>query len=193
MSKPQLKILQISDTHNRHQQLTDLPAADVIVHCGDFTEMGTEQEVLDFLNWFFELPYKHKIFVTGNHDLCLWEADGIEDLPDNVYFLQDRGCDIEGVKFFGLAYNHNEALIPDGIDVLITHEPPFMIRDLTFGKHWGNAPLRIRVFEVRPKYHLFGHAHNCFGKEEHDGIVFSNGAVLDDCYNVRKQMHILTI
>lgn len=45
-----MKILQISDTHNRHQQLTNLPVADVIVHCGDFTDMGTEDEVLDFLN-----------------------------------------------------------------------------------------------------------------------------------------------
>lgn len=52
-----MKILQISDTHNRHQQLTNLPDADVIVHCGDFTDMGTEDEVLEFLNWFIELPY----------------------------------------------------------------------------------------------------------------------------------------
>ena len=56
-----MKILQISDTHNQHRQLTDLPAADVIVHCGDFTDNGTEEEVLNFLNWFIELPYPHKI------------------------------------------------------------------------------------------------------------------------------------
>ena len=54
-----MKILQISDTHNRHNELTNLPEADVIIHCGDFTEQGTEEEVLDFLNWFIELPYKH--------------------------------------------------------------------------------------------------------------------------------------
>ena len=60
-----MKILQISDTHNKHQKLTNLPTADVIVHCGDFTEQGTEEEVLDFLNWFIELPFKHKIFITG--------------------------------------------------------------------------------------------------------------------------------
>ena len=82
-----LRILQISDTHCRHKQLADLPDADVIVHCGDFSEMGTEDEVLDFLNWFIGLPYLYKVFVTGNHDLCLWDADDIEDLPDNVYFL----------------------------------------------------------------------------------------------------------
>ena len=73
-----MRILQISDTHNKHLQLTNLPAADVIVHCGDFTDMGTEQEVLDFLNWFIELPYSQKIFVVGNHDLCLWDAEVIE-------------------------------------------------------------------------------------------------------------------
>lgn len=44
-----MRILQISDTHNR-QLLCHFPMADVIVHCGDFTEYGTEKEVLDFLN-----------------------------------------------------------------------------------------------------------------------------------------------
>ena len=76
-----MKILQISDTHNRHRQLTNLPEADVIVHCGDFADNGTEEEVLDYLNWYIDLPYKYKIFVTGNHDLCLWDAKDIEDLP----------------------------------------------------------------------------------------------------------------
>ena len=69
---------------------------------------GTEKEVLDFLNWFIMLPYKHKIFVTGNHDTCLWNAEAIENLPKNVHFLQDSECKIEGITFFGLAYNHSE-------------------------------------------------------------------------------------
>ena len=177
-----MKIVQISDTHNRHQLLKDLPAGDVIVHCGDFSDMGREEEVLDFLNWFIMLPYAHKIFVTGNHDLCLWDAEDIEDLPENVHFLQDRGCEIDGIRFFGLAYNHPESLIPDEVDVLITHEPPIMILDETVGIHWGNSPLRNRVFEVKPKYHLFGHAHEAYGEETIDGIAFSNGSSLHDNY-----------
>lgn len=182
-----MRILQISDTHNKHQQLTNLPVADVTVHCGDFTEQGTEEEVLDFLNWFIELPYKHKIFVTGNHDLCLWDAENIEELPKNVHFLQDRCCEIEGIKFFGLAYNHSEKLIPNEIDILVTHEPPVMILDESSGMHWGNAPLRNRVQKVKPKYHLFGHAHDAFGTEKHAGIVFSNGASLDENYIIRNK------
>lgn len=179
-----MRILQISDTHNMHQRLEGLPAADVIVHCGDFTTDGTEDEVLEFLNWFIELPYRHKIFVTGNHDSCLWDAENIEELPEGIHFLQDRGCEIDGVRFFGLAYGHPAELIPDGTDVLVTHEPPAMILDKSGGIHWGNRLLRERVLAVRPRYHLFGHAHEAYGTEKHDGIIFSNAALADNSYRM---------
>lgn len=179
-----MKILQISDTHGLHRQLADLLAADVIVHCGDFTEAGTEEEVLDFLNWFAELPYVHKIFVAGNHDLCLWDAGGIEDLPEGMHFLQDCGCEIDGVRFFGLGYNHPETLIPNAVDVLVTHEPPVMILDHSAGVHWGNASLRSRVFEVSPRYHLFGHAHESYGILLKSAITFSNASLLDDAHRL---------
>ena len=44
-----MRIVHISDTHNRHRQLTKLPEGDVIVHSGDFTMAGTEAEALDFM------------------------------------------------------------------------------------------------------------------------------------------------
>ena len=188
-----MKILQISDTHNRHRQLTNLPEADVIVHCGDFADNGTEEEVLDFLNWYIDLPYKYKIFVTGNHDLCLWDAKDIEDLPENVFFLQDRGVTIEGVKFFGIAYNHSERLIPEGTDIVITHEPPIMILDESAGIHWGDVPLFKRIMEVRPRYHLFGHAHESCGTLKQDDIIFSKGAILDDFYHISHQPKVFLI
>ena len=33
---------------------------------------GSEQEAIDFMNWFCDLPYPHKIFICGNHDACLY-------------------------------------------------------------------------------------------------------------------------
>ena len=188
-----MKILQISDTHNRHRQLTNLPEADVIVHCGDFADNGTEGEVLDFLNWFIDLPYPHKIFVAGNHDLCLWDADGIADLPDNVYFLQDKGVTIDGVTFFGIAYNHSESLIPEGTNIVVTHEPPIMILDQSAGIHWGNAPLFKRIMEIKPRYHLFGHAHESYGIVKQNDIIFSNASVLDDQYRLRHSPKLFII
>ena len=81
-----MKILHLSDTHNCHRLFRDLPEADVVVHSGDFCMAGSEQEALDFLNWFCDLPYKHKIFICGNHDECLYEAS-IEGLDSNVHYL----------------------------------------------------------------------------------------------------------
>ena len=188
-----IRLLHISDTHNRHNELSSLPDADVIIHCGDFTEQGSEEEVLDFLNWFIELPYQHKIFVTGNHDLCLWDAEGIEELPENVHFLQDKSVVIDGVKFFGLAYNHPEELIPNDTDVVITHEPPVMILDESSGIHWGNAPLKNRIMEIKPRYHFFGHAHESYGIQKLEGIVFSNASLLDDKNRLVRKPRLIQI
>ena len=80
----------------------------------------------------------------------------------------------------GLGYNHSEQLIPADVNVLITHEPLTMILDKSSGTHWGNIRIRNKVLDVKPQYHLFGHAHESFGVEEHNGIIFSNGAVVDD-------------
>ena len=55
-----MKIIHISDTQGLHRQLNPLPEADVIVHSGDISNNGEANEVLDFLNWYVELPYKHK-------------------------------------------------------------------------------------------------------------------------------------
>lgn len=175
-----MQIVQISDTHGLHRQIKDIPTGDVLVHCGDFCHQGTEDEVLDFLNWFIDLPYSHKIFVTGNHDLCLWDAEGIEDLPNNVHFLQDRGIVIDGNSFYGLGFNHDVRQIPKGTDIIVTHEPPLHILDLSNKHHWGNPALRIKVEEIAPKYHLFGHAHEACGLLKENNTVYSNAALTNN-------------
>ena len=67
-----MRILHISDTHNSHKLLENLPNADIIIHSGDVSFSGSDNEVLDFLNWFCDLDYANKIFVAGNHDDCLY-------------------------------------------------------------------------------------------------------------------------
>ena len=185
-----MRIVQISDTHGKHHLLKNLPEGDVIVHCGDFSDNGTEEEVLDFLNWFIELPYPHKIFVTGNHDLCLWDADDIEDLPENVHFLQDKGVTIEGVHFFGIAYNHKPDIIPTTCNVLVTHEPPFGILDGTMGMNWGSSKILEEVLRIKPRLHLFGHAHNDSGLLESNDTIYSNASLLDDFMELKFEARV---
>lgn len=61
------KIIHLSDTHGCHRRLTDLPEADIVVHSGDFTMNGSEQEAIDFLNWFCDLDYPAQ-------DFYLWQS-----------------------------------------------------------------------------------------------------------------------
>lgn len=181
-----MKILHISDTHGKHQILKDLPNADVIVHTGDITEDGTEEEVKDFIEWFGQLPYKHKIFIAGNHDNCLYGAN-IEGLPDNMHYLYNDGITIDGIKFYGVPMflqddldgNFSELFgrIPADTDVLLTHQPPLGILDEQDGINYGDYTLYKRVMDVRPKYHLFGHLHHTEKTQEvFRRVRFSNAA-----------------
>ena len=192
-----MKILHLSDTHGLHSQLGVLPEADVVVHSGDFTHYGTEAECLDFLNWFIELPYKHKIFVCGNHDLCLYEADGIEDLPANVHFLQDRGVTIDGVKFYGAGYLHYAPTIPSDTQVLITHEPPRGILDREEGREigeYGSVEILNQLHDLpNLRLHLFGHSHNDYGLCKKGGIVFSNGALMAYDVKIAREPRVIEI
>eukprot|EP01119_Soliformovum_irregulare_P020569 TRINITY_DN6687_c0_g1_i1.p1 TRINITY_DN6687_c0_g1~~TRINITY_DN6687_c0_g1_i1.p1 ORF type:complete len:114 (+),score=21.58 TRINITY_DN6687_c0_g1_i1:688-1029(+) len=72
-------------------------------------------------------------------------------------------------------------LIPEDVDVLITHMPPHEIRDVAHtGRHWGCPDLRRRVEHIKPKYHLFGHCHEGYGKITIGETTFINCAILND-------------
>lgn len=187
-----MKILHISDTHGCHRRMHDLPQADIIVHSGDFTMNGSEQEALDFMNWFCDLPYPHKIFICGNHDECLYGAN-IDGLDGNVYYLCNSGVEIDGVKFYGVPMfmgdcitdrqSKHYANIPEDTDVLISHTPPFGIFDFDDNINYGSEDLLDRIMAVQPRLHLFGHIHSQHGTTSLNGVFFSNGAIMNTDYS----------
>ena len=182
-------ILCLSDTHNRHRSLRHLPEADVLVHCGDFTEHGTEEEALDFLNWLCDLPYRHKLFTIGNHDVCLHGAQ-VEGLDANCHFLCHTGVTLEGLRFYGIPFfmegwdDRQVRAIPSDVDVLVSHQPPLGVLDESdeggLRLHYGSEVLAERVQVVRPAYCLFGHVHAGYGTLRQDGITYVNAALLAD-------------
>lgn len=185
-----MKILHLSDTHGAHHRLRNLPKADVVVHSGDFCMVGEEREALDFLNWFCGLPYRHKIFICGNHDVCLYGAN-VDGLPDNVYHLNNSGVEIEGFKFYGVplpVLNVSDrivrkyAAIPEDTDILVTHSPAYGILDFEDGVNYGSKELLESVVRVYPIAHLFGHIHLQHGIMEQNGIIYSNGAIMSVDY-----------
>ena len=134
-----MNILHLSDTHGAHRSLGSLPEADVIVHSGDISMNGSSSEALDFMRWFSALPYAHKIFVAGNHDACLYGAV-IDGLDPNCHYLCNSSVEIDGVTFYGVSMFMEDCssgrqkefyeMIPDGVDVLITHAEMSMIISL---------------------------------------------------------------
>ena len=64
------KICCLSDTEGAHHELR-LGTGDLLIHCGDVTAFGMEEELEDFLQWFLRQDFRHKVFIAGNHDLCL--------------------------------------------------------------------------------------------------------------------------
>ena len=198
-----INILHLSDTHGLHRQLPQLPDADVIVHSGDFTLAGTEQEVFDFTNWFCDLPYRHKIFIAGNHDDCLYGAE-LSGLDDNCHYLCNSGINIEGIKFYGVPmfmeddmtrkYKEYLSGIPNDTDVLVTHQPPAGILDYDGHRHYGSLELFEKIQIVCPRLHLFGHIHSAFGTSLSNGTIFSNAALVDELYYfVQERIAVLPI
>ncbi|KAJ3041630.1 hypothetical protein HDV00_008907 [Rhizophlyctis rosea] len=61
----------ISDTHNN---TFDVPNGDVLIHCGDMTNLGTYAELALQAKWLESLPHECKIVIAGNHDLALDSA-----------------------------------------------------------------------------------------------------------------------
>ena len=197
-----MKILHLADTHNCHHRLRDLPEADVVVHSGDFCMVGSEQEAIDFLNWFCNLPDRHKIFICGNHDDCLYDAN-IDGLDANVHFLSNSGIEMDGVKFYGVPMfiedcitdrqSRNYASIPDDTDVLITHSPAYGILDFDDGINYGSEEILSRISELHLKAHLFGHIHAQHGVAEQNGIIFSNGSIMNADYTTLNRPNVITL
>lgn len=205
-----MNITYISDTHGKHYQMTDdLPGGGIIIHAGDVSNRGLISEIKDFLDWFSKLPYTHKIFIAGNHDFGFEDIrhnsdEGIK-IPNGVTYLQDDSVIIEGIKiygspwqprFFDWAFNvdRGEAIakkwsvIPSDVDILITHGPPYGILDKTErGDVVGCEELYFKVFDVKPKVHVFGHIHEGYGMKEISDVTFINASSLNARYTYKNK------
>lgn len=202
----------ISDTHNRHRELTnDLPGGDMIIHSGDISGRGTLEEIRSFLLWFERLPYTHKIFIAGNHDFGFEELRHSNQdefairIPDNVIYLQDEMVEVDGLKIYGSpwqprfydwAFNvdRGDAIakkwepIPEGLDILITHGPVFGILDDTYtGMRVGCEELYKKVVQVKPRIHVCGHIHWAYGMRDFNDTTFINASSLGENYQYQNK------
>lgn len=203
-----MRLIAISDTHMMHDKI-QIPEGDILVHCGDFTKRGSTGEVSIFLDWFEAQPHPNKIFISGNHDaFCQDYTDRLRKELKSVIYLQDEEVTVEGIRIYGSPWTpwfHDWAfnlrrgfpirqkweLLPEGLDVLLTHGPPYGIMDMVDsprsenrGHNVGCEELFARLVEMKkpPKVNVFGHIHEGYGIQTTYGIKFVNASICDVMY-----------
>lgn len=174
----------ISDLHGFYPD--DLPGGDLLIVAGDLTARDLENEYALFDYWLNKQKYSAKIVIAGNHDNFLQKSGcnsygfGHRHLQFGTY-LEDSGTEFNGLKIWGCphslvfkglnpncaAFTGNEEdlkkkydLIPNGIDILISHTPAYGILDKNVdGEHCGSKSLLDAIQRVMPRFVIHGHIH----------------------------------
>lgn len=194
-----------------HGHLPELPGGDLLILAGDYTAKGKEKQWDKFFEWLHEQDYRKKILVGGNHDNYIAENSDCllretREREGDFTYLCDTGTEFEGLKIWGSPwvqwhkFFHPDvrkfcvptekdlaekfALIPPGLDILVTHGPPWGILDTNKkGTPCGSGELGMRVNQVDPKVHVFGHIHERGGmKEYNEYTTFYNVSIMDENY-----------
>jgi len=160
-----VRLVCVSDTHGHHRELT-LPNGDVLVHAGDFTLYGKEEQAKDFNDWLAEQPHAAKLVVLGNHENNSDWNERASEVLSNATVLRQSSCDVEvsgaKLRFFGTDFfwpckgeNPYFKEISTETDVLIAHGPAKGCAD--GGK--GCPSLLEAVKRSQPELVISGHVH----------------------------------
>lgn len=215
-----------SDIHGSHYDLV-VPRADYLIHAGDFSTYGHTEDTADFLRWMEAQPHRTKIAIAGNHDklpyqrLRVFNELLVKHAPSVIY-LQDSTVEIDGLVIHGSPFTpafldwHFMAdrgpdiqrhwdMIPDNVNVLISHGPPMGIHDglphdfmhpEAGSQHVGCANLTTTIRERLKdlKLAVHGHIHLHSGaKTMRDGVLYVNASALDESYDVVTQPIVVNL
>ena len=181
----------IADLHGRYPELE---GGDLLIVAGDLTRNDEPIQYLKFFRWLNRQNYLKIVCTAGNHDMelvkiyenCRASTSYSADFK-NIHLLLDNGIEFEGLKIWGSPWTpwfngvgpHCTAfmlpedqlkakwdLAPHDTDILITHGPAYGILDeIADGNNCGSPSLRDRIQSVRPRLFIFGHIHECGGRE----------------------------
>ena len=215
-----MKLVVLSDTHEHFHRLEDLPPADLLVHCGDFTNQGNLKRVAEFADWLHRIAdrYIRIIIVAGNHDRTFDEPGKSrgqhrlqENGPSNIIYLNHSQYIFNDTVIFGSpftprfgdwAFNVERgqpmadkwASIPHNTNVLITHGPARGILDPgRHEEHVGCDDLAARIAAVKPRLHVFGHCHSGYGRVNCRSTLHVNAASCDEMHNLVNAPQVISL
>lgn len=71
------RIVILSDTHSLHDRLGPIPEGDILIHAGDFSNVGSLGDCEGFGQFLASLPHPHKVVIAGNHDVS-FDREGFQ-------------------------------------------------------------------------------------------------------------------
>jgi Icc-related predicted phosphoesterase len=190
-----------------HGDLPVVPPCDLLLLPGDYNGRGLEEPAaqavwLDTVlrAWLESVPAAAIAATGGNRDYALFRDRSLADsLPWS--FLVDERATVGGLEVYGTpwtppfgkgwAWKASETRlmdvhyppIPDEIDVLLSHGPPFGLGDLVRRRRSGSSALRTALDRLvaesgRLSLLACGHLHEGRGVEYHpSGVAVANGSI----------------
>lgn len=206
-----MKIACLSDIHGF---LPEIPDCDLLLLGGDYCPYTKYQNWWfrdSFKPWIHQLSKRMKIIgVAGNHDFIFEKYPDLLPQLDWTY-LQDSGCEFNGLKFWGSpwqlrffdwAFNADEheldqkwGLIPEGTDVLVLHGPPKDHGDFSMygNERIGSISLLNKIEEIQPKLVIYGHNHSGYGQYKIGNTLCVNCSYVNDEYKPANKIQIVEI
>jgi Icc-related predicted phosphoesterase len=89
--------------------------------------------------------------------------------------------------------------IPRGIDILVSHQPPFghgdLFRHARTGEveHLGSRELLAAIDRVRPRLVVCGHMHDGQGRFEYEGVAIYNVSVVNNQYRLVRPPTVIDV
>lgn len=174
-----MKILAVSDEECPalwdHYVPGRLREYDLILSCGDLKS--------DYLSFLVTMARAPVLYVHGNHDIGydLYPPEGCDCIDDQI--LVYNGIRILGLggcrKYHPGKYQYTEAQMRrriaklryrlwrmGGVDIVVTHAPPWGVGDADDPAHQGFQALLELLDQYKPKYLLHGHVHLAYGPDK---------------------------
>jgi len=202
MRKRTIKIVVLSDTHGKHNQLP-IPKCDLFIFGGD-SNITSFDKLLEFNKWLGKIDATKKIVIAGNHDSFLEQMDYYQTCSffTNAIYLMNNHVKVFGLKIFGSPFSKEFNkwsymrqdnnlqmiwnLIEQKTDIILIHGPAYGWLDKNVnGENCGSITLRNTIEQIKPKYLICGHIHEDSGILKEKDITIINASALDEKYQLK--------
>ena len=195
------RIVIVSDTHERHQCLGDLPSGDIFVHAGDLLMVNSRvshragiQKLTEFNDWLGSVNCTTRVVISGNHDKVIETLgpEGTQAVLSHAAYLENTYITVDDITIWGtpvsagrsqnkafqsrdfFTQTRQAAYAMSGVDILVTHGPHFEFADI-----------------LHPSMHIWGHSHSYHGIREAGQYLWQqplsclsvNASIMDRKYN----------